>query len=85
MNLGELLRMVFRAPEVFQPGRASPRVRVTCPLSKAGQRYVELIAVTAGARPFKMPTVHGQTVCLASYDERLLSAARRLGVEAHTL
>ena len=28
---------------------------------------------------------HGQTVRLASYDERLLSAARRLGVEAHTL
>ena len=28
---------------------------------------------------------HGQTVRLASYDERLLSAARRLGVEVHTL
>lgn len=28
---------------------------------------------------------HGQTVRLASYDERLLSAARRLGIEAHTL
>ena len=28
---------------------------------------------------------HGQTVRLTSYDERLLSAARRLGVEVHTL
>jgi len=28
---------------------------------------------------------HGQAVRLASYDERLLSAARRLGVEVHTL
>jgi hypothetical protein len=28
---------------------------------------------------------HGQTVRLASYDERLLGAARRLGVEAHPL
>ncbi len=28
---------------------------------------------------------HGQPIRLASYDERLLSAARRLGVEAHTL
>ena len=28
---------------------------------------------------------HGQTVRLASYDEQLLSAARRLGVEVHTL
>ena len=28
---------------------------------------------------------HGQTVRLASYDERLLSAARRLGLEVHTL
>jgi hypothetical protein len=28
---------------------------------------------------------HGQAVRLASYDERLLSAARRLGVEAQTL
>ncbi len=30
-------------------------------------------------------TGHGQTVRLASYDERLLSAARRLGVEVYTL
>jgi hypothetical protein len=28
---------------------------------------------------------HGQTVRLASYDERLLSAARRLGVEVHAI
>jgi len=28
---------------------------------------------------------HGQTVRLASYDDRLLTAARRLGVEVHTL
>jgi len=28
---------------------------------------------------------HGQTVRLASYDERLLGAARRLGVDVHTL
>jgi len=28
---------------------------------------------------------HGQTVRLASYDERLLSAARRLGIALHTL
>jgi len=27
---------------------------------------------------------HGQTIHLASYDERLLSAARRLGIEVHT-
>ena len=28
---------------------------------------------------------HGQTIHLASYDERLLSAARRLGIEVQTL
>ena len=28
---------------------------------------------------------HGQTIHLASYDDRLLSAARRLGIEVHTL
>ena len=28
---------------------------------------------------------HGQTVHLATYDERLLSAARRLGIEVHAL
>ena len=28
---------------------------------------------------------HGQKIRLASYDEQLLSAARRLGIEAHTL
>jgi hypothetical protein len=28
---------------------------------------------------------HGQRVYLASYDERLLSAARRLGIETHPL
>lgn len=30
-------------------------------------------------------TGHGQAVRLASYDERLLSAARRLGVDVYTL